>query len=100
MATIVEVLADNGAIQNGYALLHVDKLGGWLTVKVDRHEMTTGVTLRPVLGMSVKIPLDIKEGDCITIEQLAEILKKNLEAALPACEIFVNQATNDFKEDF
>lgn len=98
MASIAEV--QMSAVQNGGVLLHVEKLGGWTTVKSNYHEMTTGATLRPFGSMVVQIPLDIEEGDYITIEQLAEILKKNLEAALPTCEIFVNQAANDFKEDF
>ena len=98
MATVVEVEVSNGAVRDGEVLLYVDKLGGWLTVRSGRSELNTGATFRPASGLVLSIPMDIKEGEFIQIHQLAELLQKNLEGALPACQVFVNQSFE--REDF
>ena len=77
--------------------LQVVKLGGWLDVQANRHKLTTGITFAPMNTMCVNLPVEV-EGD-LTIEQLAELLKKTLEIYVPTAKVFVNQAEIDFKGD-
>lgn len=92
----------SASVRDGEVLFTINKLGGWADVSANRHKLNTGVSLEPVGSLVVSLPVEeIKEGDILTIEQVAQLLQDTLKLTIPTCRVFVEQANDDFKkEDF
>ncbi len=85
------------AVKDGYIVLEIQKMGPWLDVHVGRDNVRMGTTMVPAGKLQVAFPVKgVKEGETINPEQLAQLITSSLEAWIPACLFFVNQANNEF----
>lgn len=91
------IIGKNIAVLDGVVRVHVTKLNSWLTVKAQRHELGTGLTVEPADILVVDIPVEgAQKGGPITPEQAAYVLQTTLRMTIPTATVFVENANEDF----
>jgi len=99
---VVEVAVS--AVKEDGVLVRVVKSGAWFDLSWNRQSLRIGATFEPLGNLTVEVPVEGITPDIpISVKQAAQYLQAQMEIVLPACKVFVSEASEDFgyeEEDY
>ena len=95
--TEYEVSVSPEAVGDGMVRLQVLKMAPWFEITWNRQHLTHGISVAPSNILQVDVPVEGVSPDTpLTVDQLAELLTKTMEAVLPTCKVFIESVEDDF----
>ena len=91
------VKIENTSVKDGFIEVRITKLNTWGEFSAYGQKLNTGFTTEPtnlVLGISVE---GVKEGEVVSIDEVAQLLQKQLDVLMPTARIFTKSAEDKFE---
>jgi len=85
------------AVKEGAVSVRVVKAGTWFDLSWNRQNVRMGAAFEPLGNLIVEVPVEgVAPETPLNVEQAAQYLQTQMKMLLPACKVFVSEASADF----